>query len=335
MKKILVVLTGGTIGSTVSDKIIDTNDTSAYKIINLYNENCCNKCDFDVIQPFSELSENFTADTINRFIEVMKNTDFEKYNGVIITHGSDTVAYTSAFLSYLFSDVSCPIVLVAADYPPDDERSNALKNFSGAVSFIKGNYVKCGVFFAYGNPCEDVLIYLGTRINEADLYSDRFTPYGNEAYGFIDKNGCFIKNDKLNISDDLKSSYHIECESVNSNTLILKSFTGMNYNLIDVSDSSLKAVINIMYHSGTACTVGNDESFLKFVEKCSKNNVDVYCISFKNREELYSSASLIIDSGAKPLVNISYVAAYAKAVIAYSIGNKEIMDKNIFYESIE
>ncbi|MGN0607031.1 MAG: asparaginase domain-containing protein [Oscillospiraceae bacterium] len=333
---ILVILTGGTIGSTVENNVIDTTDALSYRIINLYKKQSDTECNFEVIQPFSQLSENFSIETINILVDLLKTINFSLYDGVIITHGSDTVAYTSAFISYLFSDVSCPIVFVAADYPPDDERSNAVKNFNGAVTFISGHYVKNGVFFAYANPAQAVIIYIGTRINEADLYSDRFSPFGNEPFGVISENEFIYNKKKINpLLENIKPSCHIECDRLYSNTLLLKSFPGMDYSFINVENSSLKAVVNIMYHSATACTSGNDNtSFLKFIERCKENDVDVYCVSFKNRADMYSSAKSIIDAGAIPIVNISYEAAYAKAVIAYSINHKEIMKKNIFFESL-
>ncbi len=112
--KILVILTGGTIGSFSENNVLNTTDSSAYEIINKYREKYNSDVEFEVIQPFSILSENFTLETFNKLAETLNKTDFNAYDGIIITHGSDTVSYTSAFISMLFADRECPIVFVAS-----------------------------------------------------------------------------------------------------------------------------------------------------------------------------------------------------------------------------
>lgn len=59
------------------------------------------------------------------------------YDGIVVTHGTDTLQYTSAFLAYIFDGLNVPIVLVSANYPLDDSRSNGFENFVGAIDFIK------------------------------------------------------------------------------------------------------------------------------------------------------------------------------------------------------
>ena len=97
--KILVIFTGGTIACNIENNIIDANSDTAYDILRLYNstvgENSQN-IEFDVKQPFTILSENYTSNTYNILIDYLYSCNFDEYNGVIITHGSDTLSYTSA-----------------------------------------------------------------------------------------------------------------------------------------------------------------------------------------------------------------------------------------------
>ena len=55
----------------------------------------------------------------------MKNA----YDGVIITHGTDTLQYTAAFTGYIMAGAQIPIVLVSANYVLEDVRSNGVDNF--------------------------------------------------------------------------------------------------------------------------------------------------------------------------------------------------------------
>lgn len=331
--KILTVLTGGTIGSRTENHIIETGMKSSYKLIDLYYQTYGNELELETIQPFSYLSENFTLDVINQLADTVLKTDTSGYDGIIITHGSDTVSYTGAFLSYLLCSLNCPVVLTASDYPPDNEKSNALKNLRGAVQFIKSRYVKNGVYFSYGNPHENAEIHIATRINEADCFTDKFSSFCGNCFGVIE-NDKFIPYSDNPSPAEISSCRQYPLKKFKSGCLILKSFTGMDYRFINPENPDLKSVVNIMYHSATACTYGTDTSLTDFIEKCSKRNIKVYCVSFKNRKDLYSSANKIIECGGIPLFNISYQSAYAKIVLADSLGNDDIINRNIFFENI-
>lgn len=329
--KILIILTGGTIGSRIDNHIIDTGLKSSYRLIDLYYSRYGNEIQFDTLQPFSYLSENFTLDTVNMLADTIRNINSSEYDGIIVTHGSDTVSYTASFLSYMFCCLKCPLVLIASDYPPDDIKSNAVRNLRGAVQFIKSHYVSNGVYFAYGNPCENVKIHIGTRINEADCFTDRFSSFCNLCFGEIVSDE-FISAKGNPLPCDIEKCTQYHNTRLKPCCLILKSFTGMDYSLINLNSKNLKSIVNVMYHSATACTYGNDTSFLKFIKKCSNENIKVYCVSFKNRDDIYISAKNIKDCGGIPLYNISYQSAYAKAVL--SDNNRNIMSKNIFFEHI-
>ena len=89
-------------------------------------------------EPYRILSENMNAGYVNRLADcvrkVMARNDSE---GIIITHGTDTLQYTAALLSYVFGTDCVPVLLVSSDFPLEDERANGMANFMRAVEFIK------------------------------------------------------------------------------------------------------------------------------------------------------------------------------------------------------
>lgn len=105
MKKILVILTGGTIGSKVEGKIINTTAASSYRLLQLYNEKYADDTEFEVIQPINILSENLTPVEWGVLCNCLLELNFEKYQGIIITHGSDTLSYTSALIGTMFGKI--------------------------------------------------------------------------------------------------------------------------------------------------------------------------------------------------------------------------------------
>lgn len=129
MNKILVIGTGGTIGSIKGESIyLD----SPFKILDyLHFEHT----EFECVSPFTVLSENMSFELWRNLIDYIKCVDFGEYKGVIVLHGSDTLSFTGALLANMFYDK--PIVLVASDKPLEDKTANGFKNFENAVSYIE------------------------------------------------------------------------------------------------------------------------------------------------------------------------------------------------------
>lgn len=331
--KILVILTGGTIACNIIDNCINANSKTAYEIINLYmskNPNC--NIQFDVQQPFTILSENYTSETYNMLINFLNKIDFSTYDGVIITHGSDTLSYTSAMIGMLLNFINIPILLTASDYPLSDKRSNGLSNFSACVEFIKNN-ICSGVFTSYGKK-DNPNIYLSTRICEADPINDDFTPFGNGIISNIKNNKLsYINNSLINTIKKDREKFIIN-PVITENVLLIKTFPNQNFNCYNIKDIS--AVVIYMYHSATACIEGKNTNIQSFINRCINNNTDVYLASFKNIENEYITSKTIEKQHINRLYNISKESAYIKSLLAYNQSDykpKYIMNKNIYFEN--
>jgi len=330
--KILVILTGGTIACKTKDNIMNTNNYTAYDILRLYNSTHPNNIDFVTVQPFTILSENYTSNTYNILIDYLYKCCFSEYDGVIITHGSDTLSYTSALVAMLLNNVTIPVVLTAADYPLANPLSNGLSNFSASVEFIKSN-ISSGIFTAYGIQ-NHTQIYLATRIKEADPFSDNFTECGNGIAAQVTDNKISCTNENLiNQIGIEKEQIFQNKPTINNDILLLKTYPNQNFNCYCID--GFKAVIIYMYHSATACTVGNNTNILRFIEKCNNIGVDVHLASFKNKEDEYVTSYEIEKLKVNKLYNISKESAYIKALLAYnqaSYAPLSIMNTDIYFE---
>lgn len=333
--KILVILTGGTIACKVENNIIDANSDTAYDILRLYNSEIKadeNEIEFIAKQPFTILSENYTSSTYNTLIDYLYSCNFAEYDGVIITHGSDTLSYTSSMVGMLMRDTSIPILLTAADYPLSDKKSNGLSNFSACVEFIKSDICN-GIFTAYGEKGH-TFIYLSTRMNEADPVTDRFTPCGNAVVAQVINNKiCQIDESLISMLKNKNNRLFTEKPVIKNDILLIKTYPNQYYNRYNVDN--LKAVVIYMYHSATACTIGENTDLCKFIERCNKCIVDVYLASLKNKNEEYATAYKMEALKINKLYNISKESAYIKALLAYNqqeYSAVDIMNTNIYFE---
>ncbi|MFA5019213.1 MAG: asparaginase domain-containing protein, partial [Methylobacter sp.] len=150
MKNILVVFTGGTIGSIATGGTINTSDSTSFELIRQFQQHDENhrQIHFDTIQPLQILSENLAPGAWKTLIAAIEAARPDQYDGIIITHGTDTLAYTACALSFYFNAARIPMLLVSSDYPLNNPKANGLENFICAVEFILQK-IETGVFVPY------------------------------------------------------------------------------------------------------------------------------------------------------------------------------------------
>jgi len=184
MKNILVVFTGGTIGSIATDGTINTEGNTSFKLIRLFQQHYENhqQIHFDTIQPLQILSENLAPDAWKILIDAIEAARPDQYDGIIITHGTDTLAYTACALSFYFNAAKVPMLLVSSDYPLEHPQANGLENFICAVEFVL-QINKAGVFAPYRNQQQTTQLHQGTRLAcSLQLSGDFFQCSGQELH---------------------------------------------------------------------------------------------------------------------------------------------------------
>lgn len=130
--KICVIFTGGTIGSTLRDGYVNVNSKCSSVLLNQYPHIC-----FEEKHPVSMLSENVSVEDLRKIIIAIRDAIEVGYDGIIVTHGTDTLCFTANVLSQVFANSPIPIALVSALLPLEDPKTNGFANFQGAVEFIR------------------------------------------------------------------------------------------------------------------------------------------------------------------------------------------------------
>lgn len=318
--KILFVFTGGTIGSTLTrDNVIATDSEKAYKIIKAYAKQYDLDFYYDIVEPYTELSENNTGDHIRMLTECVKSKLDMGYDGIIVTHGTDTLQYSAAALGYSIGCDSIPICLVSANRPIEHPKSNALCNLHGAICFIKSGAGR-GVFVPYRNDNSDtVRVHRSTRLIGTKTFSDDVSSVFGCVYGKFDNEFNFIKNSKYAEQNDEMPTLDFSALSTHSNgIMVMFPYPGMIYPNLD---ESVKYILFNTYHSGTINT--SSTSAKKFFAAAKEKDIKIYATGVTNGPE-YESASLFNELGIIPLKNISPVAAYVKLwILSQSKQNTE------------
>ena len=129
-KNILLIATGGTIASKKSDNGLKPQ-ISPDELMQ-YIPQVKNICDFHAVQLLNLDSSNMEPKHWKMMVHTIRK-NYEKYDGFVIAHGTDTMAYTAAALSYMIQNSKKPIVITGAQKPIDleitDAKSNLLDSF--------------------------------------------------------------------------------------------------------------------------------------------------------------------------------------------------------------
>lgn len=125
MKKILLIATGGTIASRASGQglapSIDSNELLKYV------PEIRDFCEVDSLQIFNIDSTNVTPEHWLKIAATIRE-NYELYDGFVVCHGTDTMAYSAAALSYLVQDSPKPIVFTGSQKPIDKEDTDGRIN---------------------------------------------------------------------------------------------------------------------------------------------------------------------------------------------------------------
>ena len=131
-KKILLIATGGTIASHASaDGLIP--DIKAEELLASVPEILA-LCDVDAVQPYNIDSTNVTPAHWVILATLIKE-NYAKYDGFVICHGTDTMCFTSAMLSYMLQGSPKPIVLTGSQKPIDKEDTDGRVNLRDAFLY--------------------------------------------------------------------------------------------------------------------------------------------------------------------------------------------------------
>ena len=339
--RILVIFTGGTIGSTTSGNLIDVDSKATYRLLEAYRESpVARAVEFDSEQPIYILSENIVPDQWHDLLALIQGVDQARYDGIVIAHGTNTLSYSAAALSFGLTDCRLPVVLVSSNYTLDDPRANGLSNFSSAIDFI-ADCGAPGVFVVYRNNAGESVVHLGSRLMEALPFSDEFDSAGGLHFGWM-RDGRFVANaHPCNPTPDELMAHRSPLSGellFSPEVLLIRPFAGMNYDFFRFAGAKPRAVLHDLYHTGSANTLEDEScySIRPFLAHCREEGVDVYVAPIAARQDIYVSTQKLVDAGAIPIEGVTLEAALVKLMLKYGspAANLDI-NRPIFFERIE
>ena len=311
--KLLFIFTGGTIGSTVNGDIISTDNKKPYLILEKYREIYGLDHEYDILQPYTELSENNTGATIRKLIGTVLENLSKGYDGIIITHGTDTIQYSAAVLSYTVK-TDIPICLVSSNYTIENPKANGLVNLHCAVRFME-TVGTAGVWVSYKNQNDIPRIHKGSRLLERQAFTDCIFSVMDTYYGSFDEDFNFRHNPEYKESPDSMDYFSPDILTEEADSILrIEPYLGMVYPKIE---PKIKYILHGSYHSGTINTKSIFPS--DFFAESNRRGIKIFLTGTESGE-CYESTQAFKDLHLIPVNNLSPISAYVKLWLCAAAG---------------
>lgn len=269
-----MLYTGGTIGMMKDPK---TGSLAPFDFGNIYEHmpvlrNLDYTIDFYAFKHLID-SSNMTPEFWIELAEKIEE-NYEKYDGFVVLHGSDTMAYSASALSFMLENLAKPVVFTGSQLPMGMVRSDGRENFVTSIEIAASK--------TNGKPCApEVCIFFENQLlrgNRATKFNaENFNAFSSGNYPTLADVGIKIKYNKEFISKP-KDGALIVHKKFDRNVGILKLFPGITHDFVKhaLSTPGLKGVIMETFGSGNAPT---SEWFLDELADAIRKGLIIYNVT--------------------------------------------------------
>jgi L-asparaginase len=269
--------------------------------------------------PFRILSENMTTARWREMILHLRTLALRGKDGLLVTHGTDTLAYTACLLTLLFSKPEFPVILVSADKPPEDPASNGPENFAAAITAVREK-IPPGVYAVYRNGDGRTYLHAGAELLQcpcggADFFSVHYGGAAGDPLAEIRAGRIHCRKAPSPVipsAPDFPEGFDGRFARV----LSIRPYVGLRYDhyLLDEAD----AVLHGLYHSSAAAALTEEEdagaSVLHFAKRCADAGVPLYAAPFpedpaRGGKSLYETTARMLRAGVIPLTGVTFEMA--------------------------
>ena len=164
LPNVAIIITGGTISSRLDPKSGGVTPTDKEAILNIVPDikNICNPI---IISPFMKLSEDMDPKDWKEIAEICeKYLNDKSISGIIVTHGTDTLHYTSAALSFFIKKLNKPIALTYSQRSIDRASTDAVLNLICSAKYATSDIAEIALV-GHKDTNDDVCIAMpGTKV---------------------------------------------------------------------------------------------------------------------------------------------------------------------------
>lgn len=324
MKKILMLGTGGTIASEMTPDGLAPELTPAQLL--RYVPAIAELCTVDCISLFSIDSTNITPAHWMTVARALRE-NYDRYDGFVISHGTDTMAYTAAALSYMVQGADKPIMITGAqkpiNYDSTDSKLNLMDAFVCACS-----EALCGVCIVFSGR-----VIIGTRARKTCSKS-------YAAFSSINYPDLAILHDHRLVSyiKPEKRAYPAFYENINDRVGLIKMIPGIDFELLEFMLARKDALIMECFGVGGLPSYSDDKLFEVIRRYTSQGKFIVVTTQVQNEGSDLSVYSvghrLKDDPNVLEAYDMTSEAALAKMMWILGLSRDTGIVSRLFYEPV-
>lgn len=268
--KVLIVYTGGTIGM-VQD---DNGSLHPFALDRIYDavpqlKNCSYGIDSVTLDNIID-SSNMTPSLWVNIAEIIER-NYDDYDGFVVLHGTDTMAYSASALSFMLEGLRKSVIFTGSQLPIGVLRTDGRENLISAIELAAATDAEGMPMVPEVCICFENKLFRGNRTTK--YTSENFSAFSSPNYPVLADVGIHIKYDYNAIHRFLPEEGPLNVHTdMDTNVAILKIFPGMTENYVNsvLSTRGLRAVVLETFGSGNAPSL---PWFLEKIRKCAGDGI--------------------------------------------------------------
>jgi L-asparaginase len=292
-KRIYVAYTGGTIGMMQSTQGFVPAKGHLTESINALPEFHRSEMPEFTISEYHPLidSSNMTPSDWQRIADDIK-ANYDDYDGFVVLHGTDTMAFTSSALSFMFENLSKPVIVTGSQIPLSQLRSDGQVNVLNAL-YIAANYPISEVSLFFNNK-----LYRGNRCIKA--YADGFNAFDSPNMPVLLEAGINIQLVAGTLANSVDDVEPLQLSTITPQPVgVVHLYPGISSDVIEnVIKQPVKALILRSYGVGNA---PQDEALLSCLRKAKEQGIVVVncsqCIKGTVNMSGYATGNALSETG--------------------------------------
>ena len=321
---LLIIYTGGTVGMVYDERLGALVPFNFQQILDKIPSLSRFNLLLTVIS-FIELidSSNATPESWQEIGDII-NDNYNNYDGFVVLHGTDTMAYSASALSFMLEGLNKPVVFTGAQLPIGAVRTDARENLVTALEIASAKR-------ADGAPMvPEVCIYFNYRLLRGNrarkVQSVHFDAFESNNYPLLAEAGVEILFNEAFIQPYQPDRQLRYCRNFSQKVLILKLFPGISKEVVEnmLGVPGLKGVVMETFGSGNAPTHAWFIQALKKVIASGAVVVNIsQCDGGKVMQGRYGTSKLLEDIGVVSGADMTTEAALTKIMLLLGEDNSE------------